>query len=340
MAWGFYYDFSSSVKPIKSGCALCREAAGVIPLGGGFQIYNTQNRDGSVRLWEVHELKDISKFVRDREPFLKGSKPFSNIGVLYSDYDMRNKSDSLFYSGGNDEVKGAVRLVLDSAYTCSILMDYMLTPEYLKNKNIIIAPEIKYMSDDIKNALFKFSEDGGNLIISGSESEKHRNISVPYKSRYINQYARASDTDNLIVKTKHGKGNIIRIHYNIFEIYCNSPDFYVRNMLADIINELNEDSFIEYKGQKFVDIVTAKKDDKLLINLTNTSGIYSENRLRVYDEIQPMTDMQIIVKCGKEPLSVMVQPENIIPDYKYDSQTQKLTVKIDKLDIHAVIVIE
>jgi hypothetical protein len=352
MAWGFYYDFGAGSTHItKSAEALSREAAGVITLGGGFQIYNGQKRDGSVRLWEVHELKDTAKFVRDREPFLKGSKPFSNIGVLYSDYDMKNKSDSLFYPGGNDETKGAVRLILDSAHTCSILMDYMLTPEHLKDKNIIILPEIKYMSEEIKSALYKFAEDGGNLIISGHEGDENdkgdkgeyedRVISVPYKSRYINQFARVAKNadNNFITKTKYGKGNIVRICYNIFEIYSKAPDFYIRNMLSDIIDGLDADKFIEYKGQKFVDIVTAEKDDKLLINLTNTSGIYSEIRLRAYDEIQPVTNMEISVNIKKEPKSVVIQPENIVPEYKYDSQSQKLTVKVEHLHIHSVIVI-
>jgi len=111
-------------------------------------------------------------------------------------------------------------------------------------------------------------------------------------------------------------------------------------MLADIIVDLDEDKFIEYNGQKFIDIVTAKKDNTLLINLTNTSGIYSENRLRAYDEIQPLANVEIIVKMTKRPKSVMLQPENIVPEHKYDSQMQKLTVNINRLHIHSIIVIE
>ena len=363
MAWGFYHDFSqSSVFSVKSVGALCREAAAVISLGGGFQIYNTQNRDGSVRMWEVRELKDISKFMRDREPFLKGSKPFSNIGVLYSDYDMRNKSDTLFYPWQwKEAVNGAVRMILDSANSCNILMDHMLVEEHLKDKNIIVIPEIKYISEEIKSALLKFTENGGSIILSGheccklfgdvldgvkiSDESKTRKISIPHKTRYINQYARVSDTVNgnsetYITKTNYGNGNIVAIFYNIFELYNSAPDFYVRNMVSEIIDELDGDKFIEYKGQKFIDIAPAKKDGKLLINLTNTSGIYGEIRLRAYDEIQLLTNIEISVKTEKEPKSVKLQPENIIPEHNYDPQTKKLTVKIDNLHIHTIIVIE
>ena len=380
MAWGFYNDPSpNNVQTIKSVDALCREAAAVISLGGGFQIYNTQNRDGSVRLWEIHELRNISKFLRDREPFLKGCKPFSDIGVLYSDYDMRNKSDRLFYHpGGKDETKSAVRLILDSAHSCGILMDYMLTDEYLKDKKTIILPELKYVSEEIKGALLNFAENGGNIIISGYECCKlfegslgeikisgvceDKAIYIYNNPRYISQYAVVSanvtegagteilrkcggnpsgtNETPIITKTSLGKGNIVAIYYNIFEVYYNRPDFYIRNMLSDIIDSLDNDKFIEYKGRKFVDIVPSKKDGKLMISLTNTGGIYSETRLRAYDEIQPLTDIRLIVKTEKEPGSVVLQPENIIPDYKYDPKNKKISVNIDNLHIHSILVIE
>jgi len=387
MAWGFYYDFEkSSPKSVKSPNALCREAAAVLPLGGGFQIYNTQNRDGSVRLWETRELKDTAEFVRAREPFLKGSKQFSNIGVLFSAYDMSNKVNNLFYTLGTAETQGAMRLVLDSAHTCGALMDHMLTDEYLNEKNIIILPEIKYLSEEIKESLLRFVETGGNLIVSGyegcklfeetldgvtiSEDAKEKIIYIYDQPRYIGQKARTADVTvkegkteilkkccagafgideiteldaqikPIITKTKYGRGSIVAVFYDMFNQYQNCPDFHVRSMMSKVIDELDTQKFIEYKGQKFTDIVTAKKDGKLLINLTNVGGIYSENKLRAYDEIQPLTNVEIAVKLKAQPTSVLLQPENKTPDWTYDAQAQKLTVKIDAVDIHTIIEIK
>ena len=353
MAWGFYHDFSpKSVHAVKSATALCREAAGVIALGGGFQVYNTQNRDGSVRLWEVHELADLAEFVRERE-FLKGAVPFSDIGILYSDHDMKNRCDTLFYPGGNETVKGAVRSVLDSAHTCSILMDHMLDAEQLKDKKIVIAPEIKYMSEEIKGKLLDYAADGGNLILSGHEccglfedvlgkiegEAKEGAISVPYKSRFIAQFAKTAQKTEMVTKTKYKKGTITAINYNIFELYHNAPDFYVRNMLSDIIDGLAE-PFVTYSGPKFVDIATAKKDGKLLVSLINTGGIYSEARLRAYDEIAPICGMEIRLKMEKAPKAVTLLPENSALDYTYDQKTKTLAFKPGSLHIHSVIVIE
>ena len=376
MAWGFTTWEGTGGHSVKSSAALCREAAAVISLGGGFQIYNTQNRDGSVRLWEVRELRPVAEFMREREPFLNGSKPFSNIGILYSDYDMKNRTDSLFYPGGNGRIQGAVRMILDSAHSCGILMDYMLTSENEKfaEKNIIVIPEIKYITEEIKSKLLEFAEGGGNLIITGydgcglfsdvldditiSDECKETILQISDKERYISQKAvfgnvstnenagnteilRKFNTDKpVITKTKYGKGSIVSVYYNIFDIYFDMPNFYIRNMMSEIIDSLDGEKFIEYRGQKFIDIVPAKKDGKLRINLINTSGIYSEGRLKAYDEIQDLTDIELVIKFDKMPKSIKLQPENISPKYIYGAGAKKLTVSIDKLHIHSVLVIE
>jgi len=386
MAWDFYVDFSgNNVHEVKSADTLCREAACIIPLGGGFQLYSTQNRDGSVKLWEVRQLKRVAEFMREREPFLKDCKPFSNIGILYSYKNMRFKNDGQFFNWNHDETKGAIRMTLDSAHTCGVLMDHMLTDEHLNDKNIIILPETHYITDEMKKTLLKFVENGGNLIVSGHEccklfedslagvtistELKNERIFIYDEPRYVSQSADVSIIETsgeseilmkcssnamgideptelnvkinpIVTKTKLGKGCIIAVYYNVFKLYHDAPNCYVRNIISKIIDSLDAEKFIEYKGLKFVDIVTAKKDGKLLINLTNTSGIYSEARVCAYDEIMPLTNMEIDIKLGKEPKSVLLQPENIVPEHKYNPQTQRLTVKVDKVDIHSVIVID
>ena len=370
MAWGF--TLGDGFHSVKGADALCREAAAVISLGGGFQIYNTQNRDGSVRLWEVRELLPVSQFMREREEFLKGCEPFSDIGILYSDYDMKNRNDSLFFPGGKAMAEGAVRLFLDAALPCGILMDYMLESENKKfsEKNIIVVPELRYINEDIKEKLLKFAENGGNLIISGYECCKifadvlegveifgncsENVLHVSNGERIINQKSvygeikvggnseilrKTNENKPIITKTKYKKGTITAIYYDIFELYCGSPDFYARNMISEIIENLQPERSIVYKGQKFVDIIPAKKDGKLLINLINTSGIYTEGRLKAYDEIQTLTDLEITVKLEKAPKSIKLQPEDKVPQSKYDAAAKKLTVSVEKLQIHSIITI-
>ncbi|MCL2708325.1 MAG: hypothetical protein FWF03_04320, partial [Defluviitaleaceae bacterium] len=119
-----------------------------------------------------------------------------------------------------------------------------------------------------------------------------------------------------------------------------APDFFARDMIANVIAGLDGDPVVSYKGPKFVDIATAKKDGKLLVSLTNTSGVYAENRLRAYYEILPVTDFEVIVKTGKRPEKVYLQPENAVPENVYDPASGRLTVRLGRLQIHTIIVIE
>ena len=378
MAWGFYYDFTpKSVHSPKGADALCREAAAVLSLGGGFQIYNTQNRDGSVRLRELRALRGVADFVREREPFVRGATPFSESGILYSDFDMRRKCDSLFYPGGNETVRGAVRLALDSARTCEVLMDHTLTPERLAEMRVVILPELEFVGDEIRRVLLRFVENGGALILSGYECCKafadvlgatisdgfgERKIIVRDGEREIHQFAKTADAvalagcevmrdcaaDGLetterkpiVTKAKFGAGTITAIHYNVFGLYHDAPDFHVRDMVSGIIDGVCAERFVEYTGPKFADIVTTRKDGNIFVHLTNTSGIYSESRLRTYDEVQALTDIELRVKVSKEPRSVKLLPDGVIPEHHYNSATQRLTVRIARLHIHAAVQIE
>ncbi len=373
MAWGFYHEFSdASPYSVKSAEALCREAASVISLGGGIQVYNLQNRDGSVRLWEVRELANVARFVREREPFLKGAKPFSNIGVYYSDHDMRNRSDSLFFSGGHDAAKGAVRLLLDASRTCGVVMDFMLTPDGLKDKDLLILPELQHIHADHKTALLQFVDNGGILILTGGACCKTfedvlegvtlsaecvpRKIAIADNNRFVNQYAHIADAVRnnnkseilktfmpgdtpAIVKTRRGKGTIVAIFYDLFNVYCRAPDFYVRTMIANIIDNLGIKNCVTYKDPKCVDIATARKNGKLLISLTNTNGIYTESRLRAYDEIVPVSDLELCIQTDP-PASVTLQPGDQALTHNYDATTRTLTVRIPRLHIHTMVVIE
>ena len=56
------------------------------------------------------------------------------------------------------------------------------------------------------------------------------------------------------------------------------------------------------------------------------------------DEIPPIYDLTVAVKCDAAPKSVMLEPEHRPADYTYDGPY--LHVKIEKLHIHTIIVVE
>ncbi|MBQ2765692.1 MAG: alpha-L-fucosidase, partial [Clostridia bacterium] len=80
MAWGFEWSHHTD----KSAVQLMQEAAGTLVLGGGFQVYITQNRDGSARRANIDRIAKVAEFVRKRE-MLFGKEPIAQAGILFSE---------------------------------------------------------------------------------------------------------------------------------------------------------------------------------------------------------------------------------------------------------------
>ena len=97
MAWGFSGEFpGDAVFSMKSTVQLMQEAAQVIALGGGFQIYLGQKGDGSINLWQLDTLRQVAEFVRARQEFCHRAVTVPQIALLNSGSYFYAKSERLF----------------------------------------------------------------------------------------------------------------------------------------------------------------------------------------------------------------------------------------------------
>ncbi|MCL2624547.1 MAG: alpha-L-fucosidase, partial [Planctomycetaceae bacterium] len=115
MAWSFSYP---SPRQQKTAVQLKREAAVVLALGGGFQAYFTQNRDGSVRLGEMDVMAEVAKFARERQPYCHRSIQIPQVAVLYSvDAYQRNAPGLFARYGDNEKLRGVLQCLLELQYS-------------------------------------------------------------------------------------------------------------------------------------------------------------------------------------------------------------------------------
>ena len=163
MAWAF--DLESWCD--KPAVQLIQEAAAVMMLGGGFQMYITQNKDGSIRVKNVDRLKEVSDFVHKRKMTFN-KETYSQIGI-YCDADSRYKMSDIFNpAGSTDALHGVLNSVLDGGLTAEIVLQYQI--DEIDKYNVLIVPEWKDISDENKAKLIKYAENGGNLIVIGGEA--------------------------------------------------------------------------------------------------------------------------------------------------------------------------
>ncbi|MBM3892685.1 MAG: hypothetical protein FJ388_26500, partial [Verrucomicrobia bacterium] len=84
MAWSF------STKPTrdqKTAVQLQREAAVVLAMGGGFQAYFKQKRDGSIYDEQMPVMAEVAKFCRARQAICHHAQAVPQVGLLLSTTD-------------------------------------------------------------------------------------------------------------------------------------------------------------------------------------------------------------------------------------------------------------
>ncbi len=171
MAWSF--TWKPSLYSTKSIPQLKREAAIVISLGGGFQAYFPQNRDGSVRQWEwdMNIMGEVAKFCRERQNICHKAQPVPQIGLFYSKEAVYRINRKVFSSwhGETDPLKGILQSLLDSQNSVEVVSEHHLT-DRMDEYPLIVIPEWEYLDDGFRIDLITYVREGGNLLIIGPKT--------------------------------------------------------------------------------------------------------------------------------------------------------------------------
>jgi len=79
-------------------------------------------------------------------------------------------------------------------------------------------------------------------------------------------------------------------------------------------------------------------NNKLAVNLVNISGPHANTSVTRYESIPSIGPLEIKIKVDNQPSKVMLQPENISLKYSYSDG--EIKTKVDKVDVHSIIVVE
>ena len=182
MAWGFGRHGDSFFN--KTWKQLCQEAAAVIMLGGGFQVYNPQVADttqegdfniaGSIQEFIVPGLIELAKFCRAREDICFKAEPVHQIGIVYSEKGHNSGIDELFSLGGKHHggVRGTTLAMGDCGFSSEILMTHHVLDRDISEFGLIIVPELSDIEPELKEKLLDYAKNGGKLAVMGANSAK------------------------------------------------------------------------------------------------------------------------------------------------------------------------
>ncbi len=376
MSWSFTYHWETGLQTKKSAIQLEQEAAEIISMGGGFQCYFTQNRDASIRPWQIPTMKGLARFVQARRDFCKGAVPVPQVAVLYSGSAHDRSIGSLFTNGGLDRIKGISSILLDGQQAVEIKMEHHLhgdMPAY----PLIVIPEWDWLPDDFRAELLQYAAGGGKLLVIGAGATrlfaKEGGISLPapdtiqtgkmqflgyngvlagIRGNYLpidllpgtKAFGSLHDIQDFRFDSRpaatiahYGKGQIACIPADMGENYSRFGSYQERDFINGLVRELFKEPMVRIEGSHLVHVAVNRLGRRQVIHLINTAGQHAVKDIFSYDEIPALGPLTIRIKM-KRPASLMLQPENKALPFAYAKG--EVVVKLPTLRIHSMIVAE
>ncbi len=374
MAWSFtWIDGHYSTKSVPQ---LQQEAAIVIALGGGFQAYFPQKRDGSIRRWQMQVMAEVAKFCRARQALCHRAQPVPHIGLILSTNAFYRQSPKPF-AGWTEEVsaiKGILQCLLDGQNVVDIVMEHHLQTR-AREYPLLVYPEWAYVDPDFKALLLDYVAGGGRLLIIGARAARlfERELGVtcqgePQKqvnglvahghlaglnSEYqpvqlgsgVRPFGEIYQNNDFAGEpmvaasiAQYGRGLIAGVYLNLGERYMNSATTVARDFLNALVAELYPSPLVEVKGSHNVDVTVNRKSGKLMVNLVNTSGPHANDRVNVFDQIPAVGPLTVTIRSNAKPKAVRLMPAG--KKLAYTFRNGELIVTVPKVEIHEVVVLE
>jgi hypothetical protein len=319
MAWSFSMD----PRAQKTAVQLKREAAIVLALGGGFQAYFTQNRDGSVRLNELDVMAQVAEFARARQPFCHHSIQLPQVALLLSTNDYQHNAQSLFpqYKGRS---QGVLECLLEGQHSVDLVNEETLGYD-MSRFPLVVVPEWQSLSPAFCNDLIDYAKNGGNLLVLGKEASTH-----------FAALAGISVSDNGPAIRAFGSGKIGCLPVDLGEEYEETGSESLRKSLNNIVRTLFPNPLVEVSGSPWVDVSVSQLNGKQTVHLVNTSG--NHKAAGIIEQIAPVKNLRLTIRSDRKPSRITLQPAGKVCDFTYADG--KVHLKVDTLEIYDILVIE
>ncbi len=376
MSWGFsakWEDVSNS--SVKTPIQLKREASVVLSTGGGFQVYFKQNRDGSIRDWNMNIMSEVAEFCRKRQEICHKAESVPQICLFYSTESIKRKMTRPFHPRGlTMSMKGILWALLDNQYHVDIRGEHNLRDK-MSQYPVIVIPEWQYIAQDIKREFIKYVRGGGNLLIvgpvpadifsdqlgvkfKGNINEKKKwlfyngvmsNCTDFYRAPLLTKNARPigklynsdqvrGNSQTAATVRKFGKGKIAAIYFNMGYRYHTSRTSHARIFIGAVVDKVFDSPMVEVEGSHKVDLVVNRKEGKLAVNLVNTAGSHANKDVYTFDSIPSVGPLKVKIRLPKEPKNIYLQPQGKEMGFSWENGIVEVEPFV--LEIHNILVVK
>lgn len=371
MAWSFTLKPRPNGPRQKTAVQLQREAAVVLALGGGFQAYHKQKRDGSIFDEQMPVMADVAKFCRARQPFCHHAVQVPQVALLYSTAAHYRRVNGLF-SRDLARINGVLQALLESQQSVEVLGEHHLEGR-LHEYPLVVIPEWEYLDPPFKSKLVNYTKEGGNLLLIGPKSAAlfqtelgvaledqpratkaslrfngawtplNAEIQAARLGSSARWFGRLHATKDLSSPSQPaasiaslGRGKIAGLYFDFGQGYLAGRDPIAREFLDSLTRQLFPDRLAEVTGSHDVDVVVNRVERKLALNLINTAGPHQSEP--ILETIPPVGPLSVVIRQLDEPARVVLQPRGEPLAFNYDQGRLQFT--LPSLEIHDIVMIE
>ena len=376
MAWSFAGRWGEKLWTTKTSAQLQQEAAVVLALGGGFQAYFRQRRDGSIHARQMQLMRDVAQFCRAREALSHKAEAIPQIGLILSSAAFYRKNARLFapWDGTLGPLSGVLQALLDSQQSVEVLEEHHLAGR-MDEYPLLILPEWDYLTGKFRRELKAYVRRGGNLLCVGPGAARLfrselrvQLLGQPQESRFwleqngwlgcmltrvqrvkagrgarVCGWRYAEDdfsgpAEPTASVARYGRGKIAGIYFDMGQRYTKARTVVQREFLAALVRELFPDPLVTVSGSHLVDVTVMRKHGTLCVHLVNTAGPHADENQYTFDQIPPVGPLTIAVRTGRKPGLVKLQPDGRSLPFRYSRGV--VTVRVARLEIHGIVTIE
>lgn len=371
MAWSFTIKPRPGGPTQKTAPQLQREAAVVLALGGGFQAYHKQKRDGSIHDEQMAVMGEVAKFCRDRQAICHRAVQIPQVALLYSTADHYRRIHGLF-SRNLARMSGTLQALLESQLSVEVLGEHHLTRR-LGEYPLVVVPECAYLEPGFRAELIDYVRSGGNLLLVGPSSAglfaKELDVTgqepLASNPRYLRwnegwvetrgeiqeanlgasarPFGRLFLTNEVTSSSRAaasiavlGKGRIAATYFPFGQGYLHTRSQEARDFLSSLCRELFPEPLVRVTGSSDVDVVLNEVRGQLAVNLINTAGPHATEP--ILESIPAVGPLELTIRRSGRPARVTLQPGGQPLAFTYEEGAIRLTVP--PVPIHNVVLVE
>ena len=373
MSWGFRWSkfYTPGFDAPKHVVQLEQEAAAIISLGGGYQVYSHQKPDGAPAMEQVRTWKPLADFVRARRDWCFGGESVRQVAVLLSTYDRNLESAGLYHRTGCAKIKGAVNLLCDAGHSNAIVSEFNF--EKGVDWPVVWVPELyEGLEPQTVRKLLDYVRSGGSLVLAGAKScEVFAAAGAPFKTvamergcwrgysadgqsfgavtgtvalvsydgDVLARYTAGADAvpgrDVMAVGCRYGKGRLVAVGADLGKSYHEAVQCGLCDFVRGILVRLYRPLVDVRRAVGILEINDLRKDGKLLVQLVNANGRHRAMTVLTENFLPPVLDIELAVRLDHCPAVVRLQPEGRDLDFNWADGVA--VVRVPRVDVHAVV---